>query len=50
MADLTQSFSEWIANPWARAGLAVLVAILLAKIVDWILCSLLRRLTRRTRT
>jgi len=50
MAHLSELLPDWVANPWARAGLVVLFAVLVARIVDWILCRLLRRLTRRTRT
>jgi len=49
--DQIRSFvSEWIANPWARAGLAVVLSIVLARIVDWVLCGVLRRVARRTRS
>ena len=50
MSEQLQPFLDHWSFPWVRALLIVLVSLVVAKIVDFVLCRAVRRLTRRTGT
>ena len=50
MEDTLTTAREILAEPWAQALLIVLLSIAAAKIVDYVLCGILARLTARTQT
>ncbi|MDQ7006319.1 MAG: mechanosensitive ion channel family protein [Acidobacteriota bacterium] len=50
METLSWLISEWGSVGWVQSLAILLGALLLAKVVEWILCSVVGRLARRTRT
>ena len=50
MEDALTLVRDALDQPWVRAMLVVLGSLLIAKIVDVVLCGMISRLTARTRT
>ena len=50
MDELLTPLREWMGRPELRAAVLIVGSILLAKIVDWFICTTLRRWTRRSKT
>ncbi|HHN73757.1 MAG TPA: mechanosensitive ion channel family protein, partial [Acidobacteria bacterium] len=50
METLSWLIAEWGSVGWVQSVAILLGTLLLAKIVEWILCSVVGRLARRTRT
>jgi small-conductance mechanosensitive channel len=54
MEQVIETAREWLSlvgpNPLLRAGVIVVVSVILAKIVEWVLCGVIGRLVKGTKT